>query len=107
MAFGITREELQKWKRRVKSGKIAFLTHYWQDDRFPNCYSVTKVGCNDTDKLIAWGHKHNLKAKWIHYDKEYPHFDLFGEKQIKILLKEKKFNHIERFNLHIEKHTGR
>ena len=35
MAFGITRKELGRWKRDVSEGKIAFLTHYWLDDRFP------------------------------------------------------------------------
>src|SRR5699024_12089188 len=54
LAFGIKRNELLKWKNMVKHGKIAFLTHYWQDDRFPGCYTVTKVGCNDLKKLIAW-----------------------------------------------------
>ncbi len=31
------------------------LTHYWQDERFPGCYTVTKVGCNDLEKLVTWG----------------------------------------------------
>ncbi|MCY8098432.1 hypothetical protein MOB81_20475, partial [Bacillus atrophaeus] len=33
MAFGIHRGELNRWKEAVKSGEIAFLTHYWLDDR--------------------------------------------------------------------------
>ena len=46
MAFGIKRHELNEWKRKTLNGEIAFLTHYWYDQRFPEYYSVTKVGCN-------------------------------------------------------------
>lgn len=55
MAFGITRGELNEWKRQVKNGQIAFLTHYWIDKRFPGCKTVTKVGCSDISVLIEWG----------------------------------------------------
>ncbi len=99
LAFGIKRNELLKWKNMVKHGKIAFLTHYWQDDRFPGCYTVTKVGCNDLKKLIAWGEKYDLRSSWIHNDKIYPHFDLFGKRQKNILIQEDKWDHIYRFNL--------
>lgn len=99
MAFGIKRDELQSWKKQVSEGNIAFLTHFWVDDRFPNCSTVTKVGCSKMEKLIAWGEKHNLKKEWIHYDKDYPHFDLFGKEQRNILLKEGKIDQIRRFNL--------
>ena len=54
MAFGVKREELQRWKQDVEAGKIAFLTHYWIDDRFPGCNTVTKVGCCDLEKLAKW-----------------------------------------------------
>lgn len=98
MAFGIKRKELTWWKEKVKNGEIAFLTHYWEDPRFPAATSVTKVGCNDIDRLIQWGKQYGLKKEWIHYT-TYPHFDLFEERQREILYKEKMFDHIRRFNL--------
>lgn len=98
MAFGIKREELQKWKEQIDKGEIAFLTHYWQDERFPNVMTVTKVGCNDLEKLKSWGRKYGLKPEWIHIRKDgYSHFDLIGERQKEILLKENLHNHIEKF----------
>ncbi|SHF54136.1 hypothetical protein [Ornithinibacillus halophilus] len=99
MAFGIKRDELVKWKAEVENGKIAILTHFWLDDRFPGCDTVTKVGCSDLKKLIKWGNKYNLDPKWIHRDERYPHFDLFGEKQLTILIQEGKWDQIERFKL--------
>jgi hypothetical protein len=95
LAFGITKEELRRWKNDIESGKIAFLTHYWLDDRFPGCKTVTKVGCNDIEKLKKWGEKYGLKPEWIHMRKDgYSHFDLLGEKQIEILEKEGLEDHI-------------
>lgn len=89
MAFGIRKYELHEWKRKVTEGQIAFITHYWVDDRFPNCKTVTKVGCSDINKLIAWGSQYDLKPEWIDgRNKSYPHFDLLGEKQVDILSKE-------------------
>ena len=89
MAFGIKRSELNEWKRKVREGQIAFITHYWLDDRFPNSKTVTKVGCSDVQKLISWGRKYGLKPEWIDGRNEnFPHFDLLGEKQIEILKKE-------------------
>ncbi|WP_163972156.1 hypothetical protein [Oceanobacillus halotolerans] len=99
MAFGLKKAELHKWKKKVKNGEIAFLTHYWLDDRFPGCYTVTKVGCIDREKLIKWGTYYNLQPEWIHDDKDFPHFDLFGDKQKEILKKEKLEDHIDKFNL--------
>lgn len=99
MAFGLNRAELNQWKRHVTKGEIAFLTHYWRDDRFPGCSTVTKVGCSDLEKLITWGKQYQLKAVWIDRHKEYPHFDLFGEIQKTILLNEDLPEHIKRFNL--------
>lgn len=98
MAFGIKREELIAWKKRVKAGEIAFLTHYWLDYRFPNSYTVTKVGCIDEEKLIRWGEQYGLKEEWIHQS-NYPHFDLFGMIQKEILLSEGLMEHIYRFKL--------
>lgn len=98
MAFGIKKAELQLWKQKVQNGEIAFLTHYWQDDRFPHSTTVTKVGCNSICRLIQWGNKYNLKKDWIHQS-AYPHYDLFGDKQKEILLNEQKYDHIERFNI--------
>ncbi|WP_201714982.1 hypothetical protein [Rossellomorea arthrocnemi] len=98
MAFGLTKEELREWKHQVKNGEIAFLTHYWLDDRFPDTRSVTKVGCCNLDRLSRWGEKYGLKEEWIHQRKEgFPHFDLLGEIQENILLKEGLHEHITRF----------
>ncbi|WP_249869652.1 hypothetical protein [Oceanobacillus saliphilus] len=99
MAFGLKRSELLAWKKNVEDGKIDFLTHYWLDDRFPGCKTVTKVGCSDLDKLKAWGKGYGLKEQWIHIDEKYPHYDLFGESQKSILKKENKWDQIERFRL--------
>ena len=99
MAFGIKRSELKAWKVAVFKGEIAFLTHYWIDERFPGCKTVTKVGCADLDKLIAWGKQYNLKAEWIDRRPNYPHFDLFGELERRILLEEGLSRQLERFNL--------
>lgn len=97
MAFGIKRQELQEWKEKVKRGEIAFLTHYWLDDRFPEMRTVTKVGCSNLDKLIKWGEAYGIPARALHYRSEYPHFDLFGERQIAILTKENMLQQLERF----------
>lgn len=99
MAFGIKRGELNRWKKAVKNGEIAILTHYWMDDRFPGCHTVTKVGCNDLQKLVDWGKRNGLKANWIDHDPDYPHFDLYGEDQKRILIKENKHEQLARFNL--------
>ncbi|WP_163536887.1 hypothetical protein [Gracilibacillus sp. YIM 98692] len=99
MAFGVDRQELRTWKQEVKAGKVAFLTHYWVDDRFPGCTSVTKVGCSDFLKLIRWGQKYGLKKEWIHRDPDYPHFDLLGEKQRRILTSEEQWDQMKKFNL--------
>ena len=99
MAFGINRDELHEWKTCVKNGEIAFLTHYWTDKRFPGCVTVTKVGCSNIQKLIHWGNKYELSETWIHYDKNYPHFDLFGDVQKAILRNEGKWDHISKYNL--------
>ncbi|PLT32503.1 hypothetical protein [Bacillus sp. V5-8f] len=89
MAFGINRNQLQEWKNKIDRGEIAFLTHYWLDDRFPGCKTVTKVGCRDLDRLVEWGRKYGLKKEWIDHRKDgYSHFDLLGDKQKEILEKE-------------------
>ncbi|WP_160723462.1 hypothetical protein [Bacillus sp. USDA818B3_A] len=95
MAFGIKRKELLEWKKRIDQGEIAFLTHFWLDERFPECKTVTKVGCLDLDKLAAWGKKYGLKKEWIHHRKDgYSHFDLLGEWQTEILQKEGLSEHL-------------
>ncbi|KHE67016.1 hypothetical protein [Halobacillus sp. BBL2006] len=99
MAFGVKRAELHKWKETVKAGEIAILTHFWLDERFPGCDTVTKVGCKDIKKLSRWGSQYGLKPEWIHRDPRFPHYDLFGERQFDILAKEGKWDQIERFNL--------
>ncbi|HLR01516.1 MAG TPA: hypothetical protein VK111_02070 [Virgibacillus sp.] len=99
MAFGIKRDELHRWKNAVKNGDIAFLTHYWMDKRFPGCYTVTKVGCADIAKLKEWGKQHGLQASWIDHDLNYPHFDLFGDLQKRILIEENQHEQLRRFRL--------
>lgn len=95
MAFGIKRKDLEKWKAKIDQGEIAFLTHYWLDDRFPNSKTVTKVGCNDINKLINWGKKYGLKPEWIDIRQNgYSHFDLLGLKQKEILEREGLIDHI-------------
>ncbi|GHH99102.1 hypothetical protein [Neobacillus kokaensis] len=89
MAFGIKKRDVKEWKRKIDRGEIAFLTHYWLDDRFPGCKTVTKVGCNDLEKLAAWGRKYGLMKEWIHHRKDgYSHFDLLGERQREVLQQE-------------------
>jgi hypothetical protein len=98
MAFGLRKKELREWKMKIDQGEIAFLTHYWIDDRFPGCKTVTKVGCSDLKKLIEWGEKHGLKPEWIDLRKDgYSHFDLVGERQAEILKKEQLMDHLKRF----------
>lgn len=99
MAFGITRDEMEAWKASVTRGEIAFLTHYWLDDRFPGIRTVTKVGCSDLDKLAGWCLENGLNPKYIHARAEYPHFDLLGYKQAEILMKEQRYDQLERFNI--------
>ncbi|WP_240375450.1 hypothetical protein [Bacillus piscicola] len=100
MAFGIKREELSLWKAKAAIGEIAFITHYWYDARFPDCTSVTKAACSDMIKLKEWGRQYGLKPEWIHTRRYYPHFDLLGDVQYRILLNEQKHEQIIRFNLH-------
>ncbi|QDP40298.1 hypothetical protein [Radiobacillus deserti] len=99
MAFGVKRPELIQWKKQVAAGEIAFLTHYWLDPRFPTCDTVTKVGCGDQEKLKEWGKRYQLDPKWIHQDPNYPHFDLFGDLQKKVLIEEKQWEQLQRFQL--------
>lgn len=95
MAFGIKRSEVLAWKRKIDNGEIAFLTHYWLDDRFPGCNTVTKVGCQDLEQLEKWGKKYGLKKEWIHHRKDgYSHYDLLGERQREILRSEGLLEHI-------------
>lgn len=99
MAFGIKRAEVSAWKEAVRAGEIAFLTHYWLDDRFPGCKTVTKVGCSNLDRLIEWGRGYGLKPEWIDYKKDYPHFDLFGKTEIEALRDAGLSDRVNRFNL--------
>lgn len=99
MAFGINRQELRAWKTAVAAGEMAFLTHYWLDERFPGCKTVTKAGCADLDKLILWGKQYGLKREWIDMRDDYPHFDLFGQYEKDILLAEGYTEQLKRFNL--------
>ena len=95
MAFGITRKELRDWKWQIDQGEIAFLTHFWIDDRFPKSKTVTKVGCKDLDRLILWGKQYGLKPEWLDIRKDgYSHFDLIGHKQEEILIQEGLLQHI-------------
>lgn len=86
MAFGITKSELNSWKKKVLAGEIAFLTHYWYDDRFSQYKTVTKVGCANIEKLQRWGQRYHLSPQWIDPHPHFPHYDLFGEYERVILL---------------------
>ncbi|MBO9128990.1 hypothetical protein [Bacillus sp. 165] len=97
MAFGIKRNELKAWKEQVKRGEIAFLTHYWIDDRFPGIKTVTKVGCADVEKLLKWGEKYGIPARALHNRAQYPHFDLLGERQLDIMKKENMLDQLKKF----------
>ncbi|WP_078410579.1 hypothetical protein [Priestia abyssalis] len=97
MAFGIKREELQLWKDKVRSGKIAFITHYWIDERFPGMKTVTKVGCADIERLIKWGEKYGIPSRYIDNRSQYPHFDLLGKRQVEILAAENLLEQLKRF----------
>lgn len=99
MAFGIRREELNVWKKSVSQGEIAYLTHYWLDRRFPGITTVTKVGCDDLDKLAAWCVEHELDPKYIHNRSPFPHFDLIGPKQREILEEQQLWDQIRRFKI--------
>ncbi|WP_422123228.1 hypothetical protein DHX103_16105 [Planococcus sp. X10-3] len=96
MAFGIKRTELNRWKLEVEAGNISFLTHYWIDDRFPGCSTVTKVGCCDLDKLKDWGLQYGLRPEWLDLRGNYPHFDLFGDRQKSILEAENMLNQLHK-----------
>lgn len=85
MAFGISKKELADWKNRAASGKVALITHYWYDPRYPEFHTVTKAACADHDKLLAWGKQFGFQPHWIHYREEYSHFDIRGPKQIEVL----------------------
>ena len=99
MAFGISREELARWKRSVASGQLSYLTHYWLEPRFPGIKTVTKVGCSDLGRLIRWCEKHGLNPEYIHRREEYPHYDLIGSRQRDILLAEGQYEQLRRFRL--------
>ncbi|QTC42707.1 hypothetical protein I7V34_05525 [Bacillus sp. V3] len=98
MAFGVNRRELDKWKEQVKKGEVAFITHFWVDERFPAVKSITKAGCADLEKLSEWGKKYGLKKEWIHIRGDgFPHFDLMGDTQLHILKEEGLHDQIKRF----------
>ncbi|MNI35899.1 hypothetical protein D3C73_899360 [compost metagenome] len=99
MAFGINREELNRWKEAVSRGEIAFLTHYWLDPRFPGTTTVTKVGCSDLPRLRRWCEQNGLPPQYIHNRKPFPHFDLLGPKQPEILRREGMWEQLERFHM--------
>lgn len=100
MAFGLKRADIERWKKEMKTGHIAFLTHYWYDDRFPQYRTVTKAGCIYVDRLVEWGHTYGLMPEWIDMrTPSRPHFDLLGEKQLYILKHEGLDDHIQKFQL--------
>ncbi|BBH18692.1 hypothetical protein Back11_00370 [Paenibacillus baekrokdamisoli] len=99
MAFGITRKELERWKEKVTSGEIAFLTHYWFDPRFPTSNSVTKVGCSDLGKLSDWCVGRGLNPSYIHRRQPFPHYDLIGPKQSEILKLEQEWEQLRKFGM--------
>ncbi|WNR45320.1 hypothetical protein [Paenibacillus roseipurpureus] len=100
MAFGVSRHELNEWKRKCSEGEIAFLTHYWVEPRYPEVKTITKVGCCDLERLKAWCSANGLNPAYIHLRDEYPHYDLIGNKQIEILKRENLTDHLLRFKLY-------
>lgn len=102
MAFGIDRAELAAWKAAVARGEIAFLTHYWLDPRFPDCRTVTKVGCADLAQLATWCKANGLPPRYIHWRSSFPHFDLLGPRQAEILRRYGQIEQINRFRLEDE-----
>lgn len=99
MAFGITREELAKWKEAVARGEIAYLTHFWIEPRYPGIRTVTKVGCSNLGVLADWCEANGLNPVYIHNRSPFPHFDLIGPKQAEILRRLNLYSHLERFRL--------
>ncbi|MEW9701662.1 hypothetical protein [Paenibacillus sp. SI8] len=99
MAFGIRRAELHSWQEAVLRGEIAFLTHYWLDERFAGIRTVTKVGCANLERLSAWCVANGLNPRYIHNRPPYPHFDLIGPKQREILEREEQWEQISRFRI--------
>lgn len=99
MAFGISRKELNEWKAKVSQGEIAYLTHYWLDERFPDAKTVTKVGCSSYEKLVDWCRAHQLNPRYIHNREKYPHFDLIGHNQKKVLQLAGQYDQIKRFGI--------
>lgn len=100
MAFGIHKQELAEWKRQIDNGNIAFLTHYWLDERFPHCRTVTKSRVQGFRNARPLGKKVRLKKEWIDKRKDgYSHFDLLGDRQKEILEREGLQSHIEKFQL--------
>ncbi|MBM7632698.1 hypothetical protein [Geomicrobium sediminis] len=97
MAFGINKQELMQWKERAKQGEISILTHYWVDERFPGCDSVTKVACSDIEKLLQWGKSYGFRPEWVHERGELSHFDVFGDHQKHVLEREGLIEQYERF----------
>ncbi|MGE6632226.1 hypothetical protein [Bacillus sp. NPDC077027] len=102
MAFGLKRQDLEAWKTAVKNGEVAFLTHYWLDDRFPEANTVTKAACQDIVQLIKWGEGHGLKKEWVHDREDFPHFDLIGHTQKRIIEKERALGKIRLYGLQIK-----
>lgn len=107
MAFGVTKTELAAWKEEAEKGRVAFLTHFWYDSRFPQYKTVTKAACKDKSRLIAWGKKYNLKREWIHVDDHFPHFDLIGNAEKEILLAEGRAAKLFQMEALIEKKKNR
>ncbi|EUJ33316.1 hypothetical protein MFLO_03215 [Listeria floridensis FSL S10-1187] len=104
MAFGVKRDELKAFQQKAESGEVALLTHYWLDKRFPNSKTVTKAASSDLEALKKWGSQYHLPEAYIDYGhKNLPHYDLFGEIQLKVLEQEGKWDQIERFHLRGEK----
>lgn len=97
MAFGVKREELEAWKRQVAAGHIAFLTHYWVHPRYPGITSVTKAGCSDVARLRLWAVSRGLPPHHIHQRERYPHYDLLGSVQERILREEQLWDQLHRF----------
>ncbi|CAM3742069.1 hypothetical protein [Alkalicoccus chagannorensis] len=106
MAFGVTREEVQAWRKAVASGEIAFLTHFWYDERFPEHPTVTKAACCSRERLEDWGKEYGLRPEWIHEDSHAPHFDLIGSWEYSILKQEGCLEQLQKLHARIGAKKG-
>ena len=60
---------------------------------------LRKPGALTLKNWVRWGERYGLKREWIDMRDDYPHFDLFGEHEREILVKEGLSAQLKRFDL--------